>query len=68
MFTCHVLFVFNIEYSWTSDKSDAQIRRDYAAAESAFNAILVEDPEDREVKTALQLMQKEKEALVAPVS
>jgi hypothetical protein len=51
-----------------SDDGDAQIRRDYAAAESAFNTILVEDPEDREVKTALQLMQKEKEALASPAS
>jgi hypothetical protein len=48
--------------------NDTQIRGDYEAAEGAFKAILAEDPNDREVNSALQLMQKEKEALSAPAA
>lgn len=40
-----------------------QIRADYAAAEGAFTAILAEDPHDREVLAAMQLMKEEQMAM-----
>lgn len=40
----------------------AKVRKDYAAAEGAFTAILAEDPNDREVLAAIQAIKQERGA------
>ena len=49
-------------FAWLDHFVAAQVRRDFAAAEGAFAAILAEDPNDREVLAAIQAMKQERGA------